>query len=189
MSQIQTTQPSVEPLSLTETKSHLRVTHSDDDIFISTLIIAARRLVEAQFGICLVQQGWSIFQDEWPCDGIFAVPLFPVLNIVDLKVYGDDDMASTIDPAHYYLDSASRPARIALRQGRSFPAPGRRTNGIELKLTTGFGATAAAVPQHIRQALLIIIADYYAHRGDETAGTIPLSALELLSPLKNLRLT
>jgi uncharacterized phiE125 gp8 family phage protein len=188
MSQILTTPPAVEPLSLAETKSHLRLTHADDDAYVSTLMISARRLVEAQYGICLLQQSWSIFRDQWPSDGIFTTPLFPVISVVDLKVYGDDDVAATIDPAHYYLDATSRPARIALRRGRAFPSPGRRTNGIELKLTTGFGTTAAAVPQFIKQALLIIIADWFGNRGDGAGATIPISALELLAPYKNLRL-
>jgi uncharacterized phiE125 gp8 family phage protein len=188
MPQILTTPPAVEALSLAEVKAHLRITHSDDDTYISTLIISARRTIEAQFGICLLQQSWSVFRDCWPCDGIFSTPLFPVMSVVDLKVYGDDDVAATIDPAHYYLDAASCPARIALRRGRAFPPPGRRTNGIELKLLTGFGTTTAAVPQQVKQALLIIISDWFANRGDLGAGTLPLSALELLSPYKNVRL-
>jgi uncharacterized phiE125 gp8 family phage protein len=188
MPQILITPPNAEPLSLAEVKAHLRITHNDEDTYISTLIISARRTIEAQFGICLLQQSWSIFRDSWPCDGIFSTPLFPVMSVVDLKVYGDDDVAATIDPAHYYLDAASRPSRIALRRGRTFPPPGRRTNGIELKLITGFGTTAAAVPQQVKQALLIIIADWFASRGDVDGGTLPLSALELLSPYKHVRL-
>jgi uncharacterized phiE125 gp8 family phage protein len=189
MPRILTTPPIAEPLSLAETKSHLRITHSDDDTYISTLIISARRTIEAQYGMCLLQQSWSVFRDNWPCDGIFSPALFPVMSIVDLKLYGDDDVAATIDSAHYYLDSASRPARIALRRGRVFPPPGRRSNGIELKLITGFGASAAAVPQQIKQALLMIITDWFTNRGDAGGGTLPLSALELLSPYKNVRLT
>jgi uncharacterized phiE125 gp8 family phage protein len=188
MPQILNLPPTAEPLSLAETKAHLRITHNDDDTYISALIISARRTIEAQFGMCLLQQSWSIFRDTWPSDGIFATPLFPVMSIVDLKIYGDDDVAATIDPAHYYVDSASRPARIALRRGRVFPPPGRRVNGIELKLIMGFGTTAAAVPQQIKQALLIIITDWFARRGDGDGGTLPLSALELLSPYKSVRL-
>lgn len=189
MPHILTTPPFVEPLTLSEAKTHLRVTHTDDDTYISTLMSAARRGVEAQHGICLLQQGWSVYSDTWPDDGILTTTLYPVQSVVDLKVYGDDDVAATIDPAHYYLDAASRPARVALRRGRACPAPGRRTNGIELKLLTGFGATAAAVPQQIRQALLVMIAEYYAHRGDDTAGEIPRPAAELLAPYKNMRLS
>jgi hypothetical protein len=54
-----------------------------------------------------------------------------------------------------------------------------------VKLTTGF----SSVPQQVKQALLIIVADYYANRGDVENGTLPLSALELLMPYHEVRLT
>ncbi len=174
---------------MTEAKAHLRITHTDDDTYISTLIISARRAVETQYDLCLLQQSWSMFADQWPQDGVFRIPLSPLSSVVDLKFYGDDDVAATIDPAHYYVDKASWPARVALRRGRVFPPPGRMTNGLELKITTGFGATSASVPLEIKQALLIMITDWYTNRGDTSGTAMPPAALELLSAYKNVRLT
>jgi uncharacterized phiE125 gp8 family phage protein len=187
MSTILTTPPSVEPLSLTEAKAHLRITHNDDDTYISTLIISARRAVEQRFDICLLQQSWSVFVDEWPNLGEFKLPFFPVMSIADVKIYGDDDVAATLDPAHYYLDAVSRAARLVLRMGRIFPPPGRRANGIEIKVVTGFGAAAASVPNTIKQALLITLADWFANRGDEQGALLPVGALELLAPYRTVR--
>lgn len=189
MSQILTTPPTVEPVSLSEAKAHLRVTHSDDDTYISTLINSARSIVEQFCGLALLQQSWSVFRDDWPTQGIFNLPLAPIISITDLLIYGEDDVAATLDPAHYFLDGASKPCRLVLRGGRSVPTPGRRANGIELKLVAGFGAAATAVPNQIKQALLIIIADWYASRGDVDAGALPLSARSLLAPYRTVRLT
>ncbi len=188
MSPILTTPPSVEPISLAEAKAHLRVTHADDDIYINTLITAARSTVEQFCGLALLQQSWSVFHDAWPELGVFSLPLAPVLAITDLLIYGEDDVAAVLDPAHYVLDSASRPCRLVLRQGRNFPTLGRRVNGIEIKLNAGFGATADSVPAPIKQALLIIVADWYASRGDVDAGPMPLSARCLLHPYRTVRL-
>jgi uncharacterized phiE125 gp8 family phage protein len=185
MPQILTAPPIAEPLSLAETKSHLRISHSDDDTYISTLINSARQNVELRYDLCLMAQSWSVFCDRWPEDGIFHLPLYPISSIVDLKIYGDDDIAATIDPAHYMLDVASRPSRLVLRRGRSFPQPGRRVNGLEIKIIAGF----AAVPAVIKQALLIIIADFFASRGDVVGGDLPLAARELLAPYRRVRLT
>ncbi|MDE2444800.1 MAG: head-tail connector protein [Alphaproteobacteria bacterium] len=174
---------------MAEAKAHLRIYHSDDDTFISTLITTARRMIEQRYDLCLMQQNWSLFLDDWPEGGIFDVPLQPLSSVVDIKTYGDDDTPSTIDPAHYFLDLASLPQRIVLRRGRVFQTPGRRVNGIEAKLVMGFGATANAVPAEIKQAMLIAIADGFANRGDEKTGRLPLGSVELLKPYRTMRLT
>jgi uncharacterized phiE125 gp8 family phage protein len=184
MPKILNTPPVAEPVSLAEAKAHLRVMHSDEDTFISTLISTARHVIEQRYDLALMAQGWSVFADKWPMQGVFNLPLHPVSSIIDIKIYGDDDVAATLDPAHYYLESASKPARLVLRNGRVFPPPARRVNGIEIKLTAGF----SSVPTVIKQALLIILADLYASRGDVDAGELPLAARELLAPYRQVRL-
>jgi uncharacterized phiE125 gp8 family phage protein len=189
MSLILTTPPLVEPISLAEAKAHLRITHSDDDAYISTLIIAARRLVEARTGLRLLQQGWSIFLDAWPNDGVIDLPLSPVSAVDDIVTYGELDTPAILDHAHYFLDAASRPARVVFRQGRNPANPGRRAKGIEVKVQAGFGATASAVPQDLKQAALFITAHWFSRRGEGDDGVLPMAVLELLSPYRMMRLT
>jgi uncharacterized phiE125 gp8 family phage protein len=186
MALILTTPPSGEPISLAEAKAHLRLYISDDDAYVSTLIIAARRAIESRYGINIMQQSWSLFSDTWPADGIFHLPLWPIVSVESLTSFADDDTPVVIDPAHYYLDQATRPPRLALRRGRIFAPPGRKINGLKLSFTTGFGGQ---VPQEIKQAVLAVVADWYQNRGDETGGTIPATALELLSAYRNVRLS
>lgn len=178
------TPPASEPVSLAEAKAHLRLQISDDDATITSLIAAARRMIEKRHGLALLPQDWAMFADAWPEDGIFQIPLWPVSAVESLISFGEDDTASTIDPAHYVLDTASRPARVALRQGRDFTPPGRRINGLKLSFTAGFDD----VPAEIRQALLITVADWYQNRGDEQGGALPVAALEALAAYRNTRL-
>lgn len=189
MSLILTLAPTLEPVSLAEAKAHLRIPHADSDPMISQLIIAARRLVENRIGLRLIQQNWSIFLDRWPTAAMVDLPLFPVISINDVLVYGEDDAPATIDPAHYFLDAAARPPRLVFRLGRSLSNPGRRAKGIEIKLTAGFGALATAVPAELKQAILLLVADWIANHGDEEPATLPLSVLELLAPYRQMRLT
>ena len=42
-----TVEPATEPITLVEAKAHLRVDFSDEDTYIDTLIVAARRYCEA----------------------------------------------------------------------------------------------------------------------------------------------
>ena len=184
MPSVLTTPPATEPITLSEAKAHLRVTHGDDDTYISALIKTARQSVEAQTGLGLIAQGWSVFLDDWPMNGVIELPLAPVLDIADIKVYGDDDTAALIDPSHYYEDKVSRPARVILRGSRSWVKPGRVANGIEILLTIGF----ASVPEPLREVLLQLVGLWYEKRGDEAADEKPLHFAQLIQPYRELRL-
>lgn len=187
MSLFLTTPPAVEPLSLAEAKAHLRVPHADEDTFISTLIVSARRRVERQTGLRLITQNWSQFLNCWPLDGLVELDLNPVSAVTDVLVYGDMDTPSTIDPAHYFLDATSNPPRLVFRQGRSPSPPGRRAQGIEIRMIAGFG-NAAAVPQELKHAMLLMVADAFAHRGDDGQRSLTPAVLELMNPYRVLRL-
>jgi uncharacterized phiE125 gp8 family phage protein len=188
MSLILTTPPATEPVSLAEAKAHVRVTHADDDVYISTLIVSARRRVEARTGLRLITQGWSQFMDCWPHGGVVDLQLNPVASVSDVITYGDTDTPATIDPAHYFLDATSNPPRVVFRSGR-FPAnPGRRAKGIEVRVTAGFGA-AAAVPQELKQAVLLLVADAFSNRGDDALRPMPADVLALINPYRVMRLT
>jgi uncharacterized phiE125 gp8 family phage protein len=189
MSLLLTLPPAVEPISLVEAKAHLRVDHAADDVFISALIVAARRQIEARTSLCLIQQNWSVFFDRWPAHPALSIPLDPLIAVNEVVIYGDADAASTIEPAHYFVDRAQLPARVILRQGRTVPQPGRIANGIEVKVTAGFGATAASVPQDIKQALLLTVGAWFANRGEERGGDLPLMAVGLIRPYRTVRLT
>ena len=187
MPAILTTPPAVEPVTLTEVKAHLRLGLSDEDDAITRMIVSARRYLEQQTGLVFITQGWSCFRDAWPEAGEVKLPVGPVQSLGDVKVLGEDDVAAVIDPAHYFLDSASRPARLVLRASRIWPPPGRAGNGIEIEVTAGFGATASAMPQPLREALLQLVAHWYGHRGDESVR-LPLTVESIVAEYREVRL-
>lgn len=182
------TPPAVEPVTLAEAKAHLRVTHADEDQLISTLISSARRVVEARSGLLLIEQTWTAFLDDWPDSGIIDMPLAPLLSVDSVATFGEDDIAATVDPAHYYADTASRPPRLLLRGSRVWTRPGRIANGIAIIVTAGFGATASAVPEPLRQAVLILVAHWFEHRGAADPPPLPLTLDALIRPWREVRL-
>ena len=178
--------PASEPVSLAEAKAQLRIVGSDDDPLLASLITAARRVVEARTGLCLMAQVWACFRDGWPADGVIALPVAPVIAVDEIGVHGEDDEKAVIDPAHYILDAASRPARVMLRGSRLWPPPGRAVNGIAIRVEAGFGA-AEDVPQPLRQAVLMLVAHFFAQRGDEAGPALPLGLGALLDPYRLVR--
>ncbi len=95
---------------------------------------------------------------------------------------------STIEPAHYFLDATSNPPRLVFREGRCPAPPGRRAKGIEIRLVAGFG-NAAAVPQELKQAILLLVADAFANRGDDGVRPMTPAVLELINAYRVMRLT
>lgn len=187
MHSILTVPPAAEPITLAEAKAHLRVTHADEDLLIGRLIVAARRIVESRTGLKLMSQGWSVFLDDWP-GNVIELPLAPLIALNDVVTYGDDDVAAAIGPEHYFADLGSRPPRLMLRGSRAWAKPGRIANGIEIKVTAGFGATAASVPEPLREAMLHALARWYAERGDTMDHGLPLAAAALIAPYREMRL-
>ena len=179
--------PASEPVSLAEAKAHLRIVGSDDDTLLASLITAARRVVEARTGLCLMAQDWMCFRDGWPESGVIDVPVAPLRAVEEIGVYGEDDQKAVIEPAHYVVDAASRPPRVMLRGSRLWPQPGRAINGIGLRVEAGFGTAAQDVPQPLRQAVLMLVAHFFAQRGDEAGPALPIGLGALLDPYRPVR--
>ena len=63
MASILLTGPAVEPITLAEVRSHLRVQHDDDDDIFSALIAGARVHIETQTRRALINQSWRLTRD------------------------------------------------------------------------------------------------------------------------------
>jgi uncharacterized phiE125 gp8 family phage protein len=162
MSAILITAPADEPLSLSEARAFLRVEHEDDDAVIAALIGAARLQVEAQTRRALLSQGWRLVRDAWPASGRIAVMPAPLQAVTAARIYDDAGVAQDIDPQGFVVDAA--------RSSLSFPpwsfaAPGRASAGIEIDVTIGYGDDASDVPEPLRQAIRMLVAHWYDHRG------------------------
>jgi len=194
------TPPALEPVTLAEAKAHARIETTADDALVTALIVAARQAAEQATGRALIHQAWRLTLDRWPgaplawWDGVHegaviegAAPVLamarpPLASVTAIRVFAADDTPATVAPAVYRVDAAGIPGRIHLREGQSWPLPGRSRGGIEIDYLAGHGPAAADVPQAIRAGILAEVARLYEERGDgEGRGPSPL-ALALWRP-------
>jgi uncharacterized phiE125 gp8 family phage protein len=186
-----TSGPSLEPVTVSEAKAHLRLDSSDEDLLIASLILTSRLHIEAALGLALISQAWTITLDCWPEGDAVMLPLRPVQTIEEVRVRDAAGVASVVSPESYALDGAGVPARL-LRRGLLWPMPQQRLGGIEIDVVAGFGDAAAGVPEPIRHAVLQLVAHWYEHRDPieiGAAGTaIPRAVSELLAPYRAVRL-
>ena len=191
MSSILLSGPAVEPVTLAEAKTYLRVEHGDDDDVIAALIAGARVHVEAQTRRALITQSWRLIRDAWPDDGRIAVLPVPLRALTAARVYRLDGTTQALDTAAFVADSAAAPAVLSFAAG-ALPAPGRIVAGIELDVEVGYGDTPAEVPENLRQAIRILVAHWYENRGLIAAGAgvavLPQTVAALLAPHRVLSL-
>jgi len=192
MSLVMTSGPALEPVSLAEAKAHLRLDGAAEDALVQSLIVTSRLHIEAALGLALVTQSWSYFLDRWPKSGRLVLPLRPVAAIASVRLWAEDGVVATLDPAAFLLDGQGAPPRLVALSGAPALTPGRPVNGIEVALVAGFGPVSSAVPATIRHALLLLVAHWYENREPVEIGSatnaIPAMVADLLAPYRRRRL-
>lgn len=162
MSSLLLTPPAVEPVALAEMKAWLRVEHGDEDALIGVLIAGSRIHVEAQTQRALITQGWRLGFDAWPRDGRIAVTPAPLKALTAARVFDADGTAHAVDTQNFVPDVG---ASVLAFASWALPVPGRRVAGIELDVSVGYGDAASEVPEPLRQAIRLLTAHWYEHRG------------------------
>lgn len=185
------TAPALEPVTLDEAKTHLRVEHTAEDALIAALIAVARERLEETTGRALITQGWQLRLPGWPADGLIRLPRPPALAVSSIAYQDVDGATQTLSASAYDVVTAAEPGCVVLTPTASWPGaslwPGLP---ITVAYTCGYGATLASVPAPLRQAMLLLIGHLYAHREAVIVGTIssvlPMTVEYLLGPYRML---
>lgn len=167
------TAPTVEPVTSTEAKAHLRVTTTDDDTYITTLISVARKHVETITNRALINQTWDYFLDDFPTKDRIVIPLSKLSSVTSVKYTDSDNAQTAFASGSYIVDTNTDPGQIVLAYGESWPSyTPRPINAVEIRFVAGYGAAASAVPEGIKQAILLLISHWYENREPVNIGNI-----------------
>lgn len=167
------TAPAAEPVTTAEAKAHLRVTSSADDTYIDTLVKVARRRIEERTGRALINQTWYLYLDEFPdCDRI-RLPKAPLTAITSLKYKDTTGAETTWSSSNYITDLNPTPGELVLTYANTWPAVSLYpASPITVEYTAGYGASGSAVPEELRQAILLAVGHWYENREEVVTGTI-----------------
>ena len=151
-------------LELPEAKAHLRVTKTDDDAYIQELIYAAQALVEVDYDLGLNEATYDLLLDDFP--KVIEIWTWPVASITSVKYTDGAGDTQTITSTNYGTDLFSKPARIAPVEGYGWPSVKDTPNAVQVRYVTGF-TSPAVIPQDIKHALYLTIADWFDNREDK----------------------
>lgn len=168
--------PSVEPLTLDQAKSHLRMTPDENDFddVVTDLISIARNYIETTYGLPIMQQRLRLRLKQFPRASVIRLPIWPVQTVdamtyidaaagMNVMLVGDDET----QPIPDVITLLSRkPCELHLPWGHIWPPTVLQTAGaIRIDITGGFLTGASPellpIPTTVLQAMKLLIGHYY----------------------------
>jgi uncharacterized phiE125 gp8 family phage protein len=170
--------PVIEPVSLAETKTWLRVDHAEEDDLITGLITTARKHAETLTSRAMITQ--TILETcrvSVPVT-VLELALRPLQTVEFLGWLEPGGAVHELNPTEFEVDANRH--RIVLGAGTSH-------TWFQVRYIAGYGSAGADVPASLKTAILVHIAWMYGHR-EEGIFSLPHGAQTLLAPFVRIKL-
>jgi uncharacterized phiE125 gp8 family phage protein len=174
---IRTVPPSALPVTLAELKAQIRYFNSDEDAILMAYLRSAVEVCENYTYLGFITQTWQQAFTAFPTATALRMtlkrrPVQEVLSIGYLDVAGIDQIA---DPLTYQVagignDHACATVRIGSAQTWP-PVYDSSDQAAVVTYRVGFGDDHNAVPEQIRDAILLCAATKFGYREDVVMGT------------------
>lgn len=155
-----TTPPSNTPL-LATAKEHLAVETSASDALIQRFVDAAVRYVEIASRTSLFDQSRTLVLDSPPDDDFIQLYSQPLKTITSFTTYNTLDVADTTF-TQFTADVVG--TRLLLNYGYYWPTYLRDNSAVKIVYVSGHGATVAALPPNLVQAVMLLVGHWFANR-------------------------
>jgi len=163
------TDPSIEPVTIAEAKTHLQIEHDDDDLYIKSLIEAARVEFEGNTDRALITQTVTVEFDSGDINVMSAIfPIRPVITLTSFKYYTSDGVATAWTDGSDFYTYGLDPMKLV--PDNSLFIAERRSQAFQMIASCGYGATADTVPKDIRDALLTRVSDRFWNESSVIPG-------------------
>lgn len=148
-------QPAVEPVSLADLKTRLRVTASQFDDELTDLIESARKQVEYDAHIKLITQTVVLTLDHFPYSPVLEIRQLPVQSITSVQYVDDNQTTQTLSSAKYTTDLQSKPCRVVLKETEDWEdTEPQYPQAVTVTFQAGYGDDAFATPVEARLAIV-----------------------------------
>ena len=160
-----TVAPTVEPVTPAEVACQARIDATTELGLTHGYALAAREWAEDHMDRSLLPQTWQQTLD-WGFPSEILLRRGPLLPGGTLVVsYVDADGATqTLSTSIYQVDRDSDPPRIRQAWGEVWPTVRDQMAAVTVTYQGGYGAASGAVPQSIRNAIVMLAAYWYDQR-------------------------
>ena len=177
--------PATKVVSVTDIKAQLRIDSSDEDTLLGYYIDAATDMAENYCNRHFITHQYKLYFNEQVNK---ASLIFPNCTLEEtgsnkpINWVDENGAAQSSDKA--YIDAFSNPSLAYLSS--DFPGTTLKDNAANtfyFWFNTGYGTASSAVPEAIKQAIKLIVADMYYFREDRKRQ-FPMASQILLQPYK-----
>jgi len=175
-----TAAPASEPVSTADAKTYLNVSTSLHDTLIGNQVSAARQWFESYTGTAVITQTITQIWDCTPQNWLFELAVGPVTGTPTVSYKDSDGTYQTWSSSNYTLDTVSNPARIIKLATAAWPTIGYFPAVWKVVYSAGY-ASAAAVPEDIVNAILMMTGFFYENREDMPINNVFFRSAERLA--------
>jgi uncharacterized phiE125 gp8 family phage protein len=186
--------PATKVVSVDDIKAQLRIDSSDEDTLLGYYIDAATDMAENYCNRHFITHQYKLYFNEQVNK---ASLIFPNCTLVDVEAVVGPPAEAAKRPVNWtdangaaqesdkaYIDAFSNPSLVYLSS--DFPGTTLKDNSANtfyFWFNTGYGSASADVPEAIKQAIKLIVADMYYFREDRKRQ-FPMASQILLQPYK-----
>ncbi len=177
-----TSHPTMEPVTLYEVKSHLRVPHDldEEDTLIVSQMQAAREYCEKYQGTAFMEQSFLLVFDSIPSSPI-ELPRPPLNSVQRIQFRDKDGDLEEWDNTNYFVDVDFVPGRVIFLE--SPPTDIFTASVCHIDYTAGY-ATPEDVPEAYKAAIKLLVGHLYDNREAVIVGArIPREMLMAVEAL------
>lgn len=174
-------------------KEHLRLGSGfalapAQDGLLESHLRAAISVIEGRTAKALLERRFEWALAGWRDPVEQALPLGPVARIAAVTLVASDGGQTVVSPDSYRLEvDLHRPRLVAA--GMALPLIPTGGRGV-IAFDAGFGLGWTDVPADLRQAVLLLAAEFYEHRHDDGSGHagLPFAVATLIERWRAVRL-
>ena len=162
-----------EPVSLADAKAHLNETRSSEDATIARLITVATESLQAKYWTQFVTATYDQYFDSFADIGVLQ--RHPVLTVSSVKYTDIDGDEQTVSTSVWEQGDENGRGVVRLAYNQTWPSDCRgHVDSVVVRYTCGHGV-ASSVPEQVKQAILLMVADLYTFRETvRTAKVVPI---------------
>lgn len=187
MSLVQTSPPSVEPVTTTNQKDWMRVDGSDEDTLIGNLAAASRAYIEMSTSRQMITSTWEYKFKAFPT-GDIVIPISPLQSVSSITYVDTASDTQTWSSELYTVDTASDVGRVRPIYNEDYPDSRGYEQDVVVTFIAGYGDASSDVPDTALTAIKLLASNWFENRESNAAITlkeVPMALQTLIWSLKD----